>query len=127
MTQPLAAHMSDESRDRDQPYLDAQAESIVVPIRILLSSIRAGASAAELNDNLTQIIAIVQSVVSVCKGHLPPGSAKVGEDILAQLSDNCNKLSELQAQEEMTKQTRQVMAASSFAVAKAIKELRGLK
>lgn len=109
-----------------QPYLDAQAQSIVLPIRTLLSAIRAGAGAPELNENLTQIITIVSSIVAVCKDSLPAASARIGEDVIQQLSDNCNKLSELQSQGEITKQTRQAMATSSFAVAKAMKELSAL-
>ncbi|KAG8984340.1 component of the polarisome, partial [Tulasnella sp. 427] len=102
------------------------SESIVLPIRNLLSAIRAGAGAAELDENLTQIITIVSSIVAACRDSLPAASAKHGREILDNLSDNCNKLSELQSQGEITKQTRQMMASSSFAVAKALKELRAL-
>lgn len=109
-----------------QPYLDAQSESIVLPIRNLLSATRAGAGGAELDEHLTQIITIVSSIVAVCKGNLPSASANQGEEILRQLGEHCDKLSELQSQGEVTKQTRQAMASSSFAVAKAIKELRAL-
>jgi len=117
---------TDEAWEELKPYLDAQSESIVLPIRNLLSSTRSGAGAQELNEHLTQIITIVSSIVAVCKGSLPAASARVGEEILRQLSENCDKLSELQAQGEVTKQTRQAMASSSFAVAKAMKELRAL-
>ena len=109
-----------------QPYLDAQSESIILPIRNLLSSTRAGAPASDLDEHLTQIITIVSSIVAVCKGSLPSGSIREGEEILRQLGENCDKLSELQTQGEVTKQTRQAMASSSFAVAKAMKELRAL-
>ncbi|KAG8904620.1 component of the polarisome [Tulasnella sp. 403] len=110
-----------------KPYLDAQSESIVLPIRNLLSSIRAGGAAPELNENLTQIITIVSSIVAVCKDSLPPNSAGIGQEILQQLGENCNKLSELQSQDgEITKPTRQAMASASFAIAKAMKELRAL-
>ncbi|KAG9038295.1 component of the polarisome [Tulasnella sp. JGI-2019a] len=108
-----------------KPYLDAQAEAIVLPIRNLLSSIRSGGGAAELDENLTQIITIVSSIVAVCKDSVPVTSGRIGENVIAQLGDNCDKLIELQAQGgEITKQTRQAMAASSFAIAKAMKELR---
>ncbi|KAG8932703.1 component of the polarisome [Tulasnella sp. 418] len=116
----------DEAWEELKPYLDAQSEAIVVPIRSLLSAIRAGADVAELNENLTQIITIVSSIVAVCKDALPASSVEKGEELLAQLSENCNKLSELQGMSEMTKQTRQAMASSSFTVAKAMKELRAL-
>ncbi|KAG8849964.1 component of the polarisome [Tulasnella sp. 330] len=110
-----------------KPYLDAQAEAIVLPIRNLLSAIRAGAGSAELNENLTQIITIVSSIVAVCRDSLPVTSGRIGEDIIRQLSDNCDKLSELQSLGgEITKPTRQAMASSSFAVAKAMKELRAM-
>lgn len=116
----------DEAWEELKPYLDVQSESIVLPIRNLLSAIRAGAGASELDENLTQIITIVSSIVAACKDGLPAASAKQGKEILDNLSDNCNKLSELQSQGEITKQTRQAMASSSFAVAKALKELRAL-
>lgn len=79
---------------------------------------------SELNENLTQIITIVSSIVAVCKDSLPAAAGKAGEELIQQLSDNCNKLSELQSQGDSSKQTRQAMASSSFAVAKAMKELR---
>lgn len=116
----------DEAWEEMKPYLDAQSESIVLPIRNLLSAIRAGAGASELDENLTQIITIVSSIVAACKDSLPAASAKQGKEILDNLSDNCNRLSELQSQGEINKQTRQAMASSSFAVAKALKELRAL-
>ena len=79
-----------------------------------------------LNENLTQIITIVSSIVAVCKDNLPPASAEEGGDILRELSEHANKLSEVQALPEVTKESRQVMAKSSFAVANAMKGLMKL-
>lgn len=80
----------------------------------------------ELEENLTQIITIVSSIVAVCKDSFPPGSTQKGADILRELSGNCNKLSEMQSNTEITKYTRSAMATASFGVAKAMKELMKL-
>lgn len=76
-----------------------------------------------MNEDLTQIITIVSSIVAVCKDSLPPASAANGENILRELSEHANKLSEVQNLREVTKESRQVMAKSSFAIANAMKGL----
>lgn len=81
---------------------------------------------SELDENLTQIITIVSSIVAVCKDSFPSGSAQRGSEILRELSDNRHKLSEMQSLTDITKQTRTAMAAASFGVAKAMKELMKL-
>jgi len=106
-----------------KPYLEAQSESIKYAIQSVLSAVRSPAPAPHLNENLTQIITIVSSIVAVCKDSLPSTSMKEGNDILRELSDHCNKLSEIQAQSEVTKESRQAMAKSSFAIANAMKSL----
>jgi hypothetical protein len=85
--------------------------------------VRSPAPSPHLNESLTQIITIVSSIVAVCKDSLPSGSVNQGRDILRELSDHCNKLSEIQAMPEVTKESRQAMAKSSFAVANAMKSL----
>lgn len=77
-----------------------------------------------LNENLTQIITIVSSIVAVCKDNLPPASAQQGNEILRELDDHANKLSE--ALPEVTRESRQTMAKSSFAIANAMKGLMKL-
>ncbi|PCH36738.1 hypothetical protein WOLCODRAFT_109116 [Wolfiporia cocos MD-104 SS10] len=109
-----------------KPYLEAQTESIVYAIQSVLSGVRSPTPPPTLNENLTQIITIVSSIVAVCKDNLPPASAQQGEDILRELGDHANKLSEVQAQAEVTKESRQIMAKSSFAVANAMKGLMKL-
>jgi protein SPA2 len=89
----------------------------------VLSAVRSPAPSPNLNENLTQIITIVSSIVAVCKDSLPSASLKEGNDILRELIDHCNKLSEIQAMPEITKESRQAMAKSSFAVANAMKSL----
>lgn len=64
--------------------------------------------------------------MAVCKDNLPPGSARQGEEILAELGEHANRLSEVQAMAEVTKESRQIMAKSSFAVANAMKGLMKL-
>ena len=109
-----------------QPYLEAQSESIVYAIQSVLSGVRSPVPTPSLNDNLTQIITIVSSIVAVCKDSLPPSSAHAGGEILRELSDHANKLSEVQNLRDVTKESRQVMAKSSFAIANAMKGLMKL-
>jgi protein SPA2 len=58
-----------------QLYLQAQTESIVYAIQSVLSGVRAPTPSPTLNENLTQIITIVSSIVAVCNDNLPPASA----------------------------------------------------
>ena len=109
-----------------QPYLEAQTEAIVYAIQSVLSAVRSPTPSPSLNENLTQIITIVSSIVAVCKDNLPAGSAEDGNGILRELSEHANKLSEVQALAEVTKESRQVMAKSSFAIANAMKGLMKL-
>ena len=95
-------------------------------IQSVLSAVRSPTPSPSLNENLTQIITIVSSIVAVCKDNLPATTVAQGEDILQELSDHANKLSEVQAQSEVTKESRQVMAKSSFAIANAMKGLMKL-
>ncbi|GJJ08537.1 hypothetical protein Clacol_002755 [Clathrus columnatus] len=106
-----------------KPYLEAQSESIKYAIQSVLSSVRSPVVSPNLNENLTQIITIVSSIVAVCKDSLPPSSLKEGNDILKELSEHCNRLSEIQAMPEITKESRQAMAKSSFAIATGMKSL----
>ncbi|KAI0753047.1 hypothetical protein C8Q80DRAFT_1149566 [Daedaleopsis nitida] len=109
-----------------KPYLEAQTESIVYAIQSVLSGVRSPTPSPTLNENLTQIITIVSSIVAVCKDNLPQASKAQGEEILRELGEHANKLSEVQAQADITKESRQVMAKSSFAVANAMKGLMKL-
>ncbi|KAF8971065.1 hypothetical protein BDZ97DRAFT_1724181 [Flammula alnicola] len=109
-----------------KPYLEAQTESIVYAIQSVLSGVRSPTPSPTLNENLTQIITIVSSIVAVCNDNLPPASAQQGNEILRELSDHANKLSEVQALPEVTKESRQIMAKSSFAIANAMKGLMKL-
>ncbi|KII95770.1 hypothetical protein PLICRDRAFT_34713 [Plicaturopsis crispa FD-325 SS-3] len=110
-----------------KPYLEAQTESIVYAIQSVLSGVRSPTPSPTLNENLTQIITIVSSIVAVCNDNLPPASAQQGNEILRELGEHANRLSEVQAQKEVTKESRQVMAKSSFAVANAMKGLMKLQ
>ncbi|KIJ15449.1 hypothetical protein PAXINDRAFT_168952 [Paxillus involutus ATCC 200175] len=107
-------------------YLEAQTESIVYAIQSVLSGVRSPIPAPTLNENLTQIITIVSSIVAVCSDNLPPASAQQGAEILEQLSEHARKLQDVQALPEVTKESRQIMAKSSFAVANAMKGLMKL-
>ncbi|KAF5345295.1 hypothetical protein D9758_008477 [Tetrapyrgos nigripes] len=109
-----------------KPYLEAQTESIVYAIQSVLSGVRSPTPSPTLNENVTQIITIVSSIVAVCKDNLPPASAQQGNEILQELSEHANKLSEVQALPEVTKDSRQIMAKSSFAIANAMKGLMKL-
>ena len=118
-----------------QSYIENQTEAIVHSIQSLLSAIRSGSQGEQLNENLTQIITIVSSIVAISKDALPRVNAGgEGESILADLTDHCDKLSEMQSETSnggnngqlFTKQTKQAMATASFGVAKSLKQLNGL-
>ncbi|KAA1470711.1 hypothetical protein DENSPDRAFT_836571 [Dentipellis sp. KUC8613] len=106
-----------------KPYLEAQNDSILYAIQLVLSGVRSPTPSPTLNENVTQIITIVSSIVAVCHDNLPPASAKQGNELLRELGDHANILSEEQALPEVTKESRQVMARSSFAIANAMKAL----
>jgi hypothetical protein len=117
-----------------QVYLETQTEAIVQSIQTLLTSIRSGTQGPKLNDNLTEIIAIVSSIVAICKDNLPTNCRAQGENVLSDLTDNCDRLSELQgaaseggpAAAAFTKQTKQEIATASFGVAKSLKSLKAI-
>ena len=110
-----------------QPYLEAQCESLVYAIQSVLGSVRA-TNPQPLDEHLTQIITIVSSIVAVCNESIP----FAGRDILKELSQHCDRLSEVQASmggingNIPSKETRQIVAKSSFAVANAVKILMKL-
>lgn len=121
-----------------QAYVENQTELIVHSIQSLLSAIRSGASASELNDSLNQIITIVSSIVGISQQALPATDAEA-DVVLQDLTTHCDKLSVMQstavgaadglgngATPTFTKQTKQAMAAASFGVAKSLKHLNGL-
>jgi predicted small metal-binding protein len=98
----------------------------VYAIQSVLSGVRSPTPSPTLNEHLTQIITIVSSIVAVCNNNVPAASAKEGNEILRELSEHANKLSEVQALSEVTKESRQIMAKSSYAVANAMKGLMKL-
>ena len=106
--------------------MEAQTEAIVYAIQSVLSGVRGPTQPQTLNDNLTQIITIVSSIVAVCNDNLPPASVQQGTEILRELGEHANKLSEVQAMPELTKESKQIMAKSSFAIANAMKGLMKL-
>jgi hypothetical protein len=112
--------------DFAQRYLDVQTGAIVVAIQSVLTGVRSATPSPSLNENLTQIITIVSSIVAVCKDNLPPNSVQEGNEILRDLSEHANRLSEVQALPELTKESRQVMAKSSYAIANSMKALMKL-
>jgi hypothetical protein len=97
----------------------------VFAIQTVLSGVRnASTPASALGENITRVITIVSSIVAVCKDSFPPGSTARGDQLLSDLSEHANRLSEaLERGGELTKEDRQVVARSSFAVANAMKEL----
>ncbi|KAN0074507.1 hypothetical protein V8E55_011919 [Tylopilus felleus] len=91
---PSSGVISDDSAPPEdawselEPYLEAQTESIVYAIQSVLSGVRTPIPAPTLNENLTQIITIVSSIVAVCSGNVSPASAQQGAKILEQLSEH---------------------------------------
>jgi len=123
---PANAEGSEDAWAELKPYLEAQTESIVYAIQSVSSGVRAATPSLTLHENLTQIITIVSSIVAVCNNNLPPASAQQGNEILQEMSNHANKLSEVHAMPEVTKESRQIMAKSSFAAANAMKGLMKL-
>ncbi|KAI9449387.1 hypothetical protein F5148DRAFT_1247904 [Russula earlei] len=121
-----AAEGTEDAWTELRPYLEAQTESIIYAIQSVLSGLRSPTPSPTLDENLTQIITIVSSIVAVCHDNLPASHARRGGDILRELSEHANKLSEVQTLPEVTKESRQVMAKSSFAIANAMKALQKL-
>mgnify|MGYP002477643574 CR=1 FL=1 len=122
-------------RRRAQAYIENQTEAIVHSIQSLLSAIRSGAQSSELQENLTQIITIVSSIVAISQEALPrtltPAEEDEGSAILQDLTTHCDQLSEMQSADHaapgaFNKQTKQAMAAASFGVAKSLKQLNAL-
>ncbi|KAI6115974.1 hypothetical protein F5141DRAFT_1100060 [Pisolithus sp. B1] len=109
-----------------KPYLEAQTGSIVYAIQSILSGVRSPNPAPSLSENLTQVTTIVSSIVAVCSDNLPPASAQQGAEILKVLRDHAKTLEDVQRLPEVTKESRQVMAKSSFAIANAMKGLMKL-
>ena len=128
-------------------YIEVQTEAIVHSIQALLSSIREGAQGNQLNENLTQITTIVSSIIAISKDNIPrakvsaahnklaavttgaPAGASAdvnGEKILKELSENCEKLIEMQMVGKFDKLTKSNMASASYGVAKGLKALSGL-
>lgn len=109
-----------------KPYLEAQTGSIVYAIQSVLSGVRSPNPSPSLSENLTEIITIVSSIVAVCSDNLPPASAQQGAEILKDLRDHAKTLEGVQRLPEVTKESRQIMAKSSFAIANAMKGLMRL-
>lgn len=107
-------------------YIEVQTEAIVHSIQALLSAIREGAQGVQLSENLTQITTIVSSIVAISKGNLPAKSKAEGGKILDELTDNCEKLSEMQSHDTFDKSTKSTMASASYGVAKGLKALNAL-
>ncbi|KAG6866201.1 hypothetical protein C0991_007226 [Blastosporella zonata] len=120
------AEGSEDAWTELKPYLEAQTESIVYAIQSVLSAVRSPTPSPSLTEHLTQIITIVSSIVAVCNDNIPAASSQQGNGILHELSDHANKLSEVQALPDVTKESRQIMAKSSFAIANAMKSLTRL-
>ncbi|KAG6857734.1 hypothetical protein H0H87_004150 [Tephrocybe sp. NHM501043] len=120
------AEGSEDAWTELKPYLEAQTEAIVFSIQSVLSAVRSPTPSPSLTENLTQIITIVSSIVAVCNDNIPAASSQQGNDILQELSDHANKLSEVQTLPDVTKESRQIMAKSSFAIANAMKSLTKL-
>ncbi|WFD24728.1 component of the polarisome [Malassezia equina] len=113
-------------------YIEVQTEAIVHSIQSLLSALREGAQGVQLNENLTQITTIVSSIVVISRDHLPqvsarhPSMATEAERIFADLTENCDRLSDMQSNETFDRSAKSVMASASYGVAKGLKSLNEL-
>lgn len=102
-------------------------------ITALLAAIRGGAQANKLEENLSQIITIVSSIVAILQEKLPAALHAEAEPVVNDLADNCDKLVELQntasapgAAGAFSKQTKQQMATASFGIAKSLKSMNSI-
>ena len=114
-------------------YIEVQTEAIVHSIQSLLSALREGAQGVQLNENLTQITTIVSSIVAISRDHLPnAGTPKQGsiateaERIFAELTENCDRLSDMQSNTTFDRTAKSIMASASYGVAKGLKALNEL-
>jgi hypothetical protein len=131
---PLGDDSTEENWAELRNYIEVQTEAIVHSIQALLSSIREGAQGNQLNENLTQITTIVSSIIAISKDNIPKATAHStsptadldGEKILQELSENCEKLIEMQMVGKFDKLTKSNMASASYGVAKGLKALSGL-
>ncbi|KAH9962506.1 hypothetical protein BGW80DRAFT_1545542 [Lactifluus volemus] len=88
-----------------RPYLEAQTESIIYVIQSVLLGMWSPTPSPTLNENLTQIITIMSSIVAVCHDNLPASQTRKGSDIQRELSEHANQLSEMQTLPEVTKES----------------------
>lgn len=112
-----------------QPYLNTQSSLLVNSIQNLLAAIRTGNQSPQLNEHLSEVIAIASSIVAVAGNALPSALRGEGDVLLRDLIGNTNKLSEAQESAKhggFEKNLRQGIASASFGVAKALKSLMKL-
>merc|ERR1712230_213396 len=112
------------SEEEFQDYLEVKTDAIVGSIKELLSAIKAdkddperSPDFAELNGTLTQITSIASSIVSISRDTYWIAAKPDVEGVLHELTDNCERLSEIQRQlspASFTKATKQSMAGASF-------------
>lgn len=77
-----------------------------------------------MSDNLSQVVAIGSSIVAVSEEVVPPG-AEV-QQLLKELINNTNRLSEYQSAREFSKPVRQDIASAAFGLAKSLRALMKL-
>ncbi|KDN47169.1 hypothetical protein K437DRAFT_267943 [Tilletiaria anomala UBC 951] len=122
----IAGDSGEENWAELRGYIETQTKEIFNSISALLSAIREGAQGVQLRENLTQIVTIVSSIVAISNDNLPASTHKEGMRILANLTENCDKLGEMQSLTVFDKTTKTHMASASYGVAKGLKALEGL-
>lgn len=131
---PAAGHAAEEEENWAElrNYIEVQTEAIVHSIQSLLSALRDGAQGPPLNENLTEITTIVSSIVAISRDNLPQATtyrrpmAVEAQRILAELTDNCDRLSDMQSNTTFDRAAKSVMASASYGVAKGLKALNEL-
>jgi hypothetical protein len=121
---------SDKEWDDLKSYLNTQSTALVNAIQNLLAAIRTGGQGPDLNDHLTEVIAISTSIVASSRNALAPRLRPDGDPLLDELTANTDSLSAAQESAARTggfdKELRKEIAKSSFNVAKALKALMKL-
>ena len=99
-------------------------------IQGLLTAIRGGSPTPKLDENLSQIITIVSSVLTILRANIPAPLHGESEPIMQDLQEFCDKLVELQTRDAdaglTAKQANQQMANASFGIAKGLKSMNNV-
>ncbi len=114
------------TRCHPQPYLQTQSSALVEAIQKLLAEIRVPGQSANLNDHISEVIAIGSSIIAITSSSLPSDSQE-GQLLLRVLIRDTDRLGEQAGRKTFDKANRQEIAGAAFGVAKSLKSLMKLE